>query len=470
MKKETRPDPFLEFFSSTRLTIILLIALGVFSIIGTVVIQKGTEEELHIPQVYSAVTIRAFETLGFFDIYHSGLYMGVLLLLSANLVVCTIRRLPIDLARRKNMLRVPIPRHIEKMPGLQKLEWRRDRGDPGATVERVLSKEGYCIRKGDGAYWVASKGELGRFGFYITHLGFLIILAGGLISGLISVEGMLWLVPNEEVSVFTTYQNQEIPLNFKVKCNSFDISRYENGMVKEYRSHLQVTLKDGVKKQETLIVNHPLSYEGFRLYQASYQSFGAASGEFTMRLDDGLQQDFTLAFPGEYRIKDMSGRDVIIRCEAFEPDFVRDEKGQPGTRSMDLNNPAALLTVAMPDKEAVSLWLFLRFPEFHGTPADAGFELQFKDVNAAFATGIQVSNDPGSPLIWIGSIVMIIGLVVSFFVSPHRIWVVIETAASEKKLLIAGSTNRKYVNLEPVLSDIKRRLEYAGIPADREKV
>ena len=96
LKSTDRSVSFSEFFSSTKLTILLFVLLGIASIIGTVVIQKGTGEEMHIPDVYSPATIRIFDAIGFFDIYHSGLYLGLLILLAINLCLCTLKRIPID--------------------------------------------------------------------------------------------------------------------------------------------------------------------------------------------------------------------------------------------------------------------------------------------------------------------------------------------------------------------------------------
>ncbi|HXV21468.1 MAG TPA: cytochrome c biogenesis protein ResB, partial [Desulfuromonadales bacterium] len=81
-----------DFFCSLKLTIITLILLAATSIIGTVVQQGRTPQEYL--QVYSESTFRLFETLGFFDMYHSWWFLALLGLFSINLIACSIKRFP----------------------------------------------------------------------------------------------------------------------------------------------------------------------------------------------------------------------------------------------------------------------------------------------------------------------------------------------------------------------------------------
>ncbi len=81
-----------KFFSSVKLAVVLLIILAIVSVIGTV-IQQNESPEKYL-QEYSQATVQLFEMLGFFDMYHTWWFVILLFLLTANLTVCTLERLP----------------------------------------------------------------------------------------------------------------------------------------------------------------------------------------------------------------------------------------------------------------------------------------------------------------------------------------------------------------------------------------
>jgi hypothetical protein len=136
---------------------------------------------------------------------------------------------------------------------------------------------------------------------------------------------------------------------------------------------------------------------------------------------NGRNEVFTLEIPsGQYETKNDQGDLITIKLVRFEPDFVRNEDGEPSSRSETLNNPAVHLIITENEKETKKQWLFLKFPDFHGSTVPADYKIQFKNLTSGYATGIQVTQDPGSSFIWIGSITLILGLFISFFLNPSK--------------------------------------------------
>jgi cytochrome c biogenesis protein ResB len=117
----------INFLSSLKLTIPLLIVLAALSLIGTIITQNASEAEYL--QRYSEETYYTFKLLGIFNIYHSLWFFGVLILLVINLIACSLKRLP------------------------------------GVWQQVRRTKSGYA-----------------RLGTYLTHLSVLLILVGGLIG------------------------------------------------------------------------------------------------------------------------------------------------------------------------------------------------------------------------------------------------------------------------------------------------
>ena len=99
-KEKTFIDKIWDFFASIRLAIVIFALLAVTSIIGTI-IEQNAEPERNLrllAKFFGTTTAPAlygiFERLGFMDMYHSWWFVTILLLFAANLIICSIERLP----------------------------------------------------------------------------------------------------------------------------------------------------------------------------------------------------------------------------------------------------------------------------------------------------------------------------------------------------------------------------------------
>ena len=81
-----------DFFASIRLTIGLLISLAATSIIGTLIPQN--QDPAAYVQAFGQFAFELFTIFGLFDMYHSWWFQTLILLLTANIFVCSIDRLP----------------------------------------------------------------------------------------------------------------------------------------------------------------------------------------------------------------------------------------------------------------------------------------------------------------------------------------------------------------------------------------
>jgi len=80
-----------DFFTSVKLTIVLLLSLAVTSIIGTLIPQN--EDPQAYFQAFGGVLYRLFSLLDLFDMYHSWWFQLLILMLTANIVICSIDRM-----------------------------------------------------------------------------------------------------------------------------------------------------------------------------------------------------------------------------------------------------------------------------------------------------------------------------------------------------------------------------------------
>jgi cytochrome c biogenesis protein len=89
----------------------------------------------------------------------------------------------------------------------------------------------------------------------------------------------------------------------------------------------------------------------------------------------------------------------------------------------------------------------------------------FSDFTPKMYTGLQVARDPGSPLIWIGSIMLILGLAVMMYMPELRLWVRFLQSGGDAKLQLCGrSAGRSEMGVELLLERLGGGLKTGVLP------
>ncbi|HRY29628.1 MAG TPA: cytochrome c biogenesis protein ResB, partial [Elusimicrobiota bacterium] len=164
----------MRFFRSLRWNIAIFTLLAALSAAGTFLPQKhdSPERVRFFLSVHPAVG-PFLDRLGFFDLYHSAGYVGLLGLLALNVLVCKLRG-------ARNLLSSPIPPtsapqtvvDVESpLPLLSALN--RARGALSARHYRLREERA----EGETRLW-AFRGLVQRWGDALLHLSVLLILAG----------------------------------------------------------------------------------------------------------------------------------------------------------------------------------------------------------------------------------------------------------------------------------------------------
>ena len=103
--------------------------------------------------------------------------------------------------------------------------------------------------------------------------------------------------------------------------------------------------------------------------------------------------------------------------------------------------PAAKILVRPAQGEAYTDWAFKNRPTF--VPRTKGqFDLDLGAYQVGYYTGLQVAHDPGVPLIWLGSCLMIAGFLIAFFFAHQKLFVAVVTSKGQTEIVLAGSTHR----------------------------
>lgn len=492
-KKQTPVDKIWSFFSSIKLAVVLFALIALTSIVGTVIEQNvAPEKNLKLlgklfgdsaaPALYNI-----FERLVFMDMYHSWWFIALLLLFSANLIICSIDRLP----RIWKLVKEPIkPLSEEQFKSIGKKELVL-KGKPEKVKEAVdtaIKNAGVKFleaKEANGYQLYSEKGNYTRLGVYITHFSLLLILLGALIGIFFGFKGFLnlpegktysvafapgrFLSSTEESEMETILERLQategnaletarqlgidekilekkvkrygiLPLGFSLRCDNFFVDFYgRSNMPKEYRSWLTV-IKDGKEVlKKTIEVNDPLTYNGVTFYQSSYGMVPGAHGIFVIKLTSktGLSETKQMRLNDKFIIP---GTGIEGTLRDFSPALSFDEGGKPFTFAEQMNNPSVFIEFSEKGQAKYSGWLMKRYPETWALPD--GHTVEFVDYWGVEYTGLQVRKDPGVWVVYLGCITMSIGLFIAFFMSHKKLWVRLVEEKNNTRIVVALTANK----------------------------
>jgi len=458
-KKKTIIDKVWDLFASVKLAVVIFSLIGLTSMVGTV-IEQQVEPEKNVKLLMKMFGMAheaahsflgVLDKLGFTDMYHAWWFLALLLLFAANLIICSLERLPRVLKLVREKVRPLPPDHVEKM-SIKKTFSQKDKASHMKELAvSSLNRIGFKPLESSGEEGIqlyAEKGNVTRLGVYITHLSILIILAGAIIGIFFGYNAILNL-PEGEVTPFA-YKDREtkIPLGFDLRCDNFEVEYYPNtDMPKSYKSWLTV-LKNGKEvMKKTISVNDPLAYEGITFYQSSYGTVPNGMGKGILVLNvasaSGKSEQIQARIGGSFTIP---GTSVTGHIADFSPALSIDQSGKAFTYAEQMSNPAVFVEFSDSGKMKYSGWILKRYPQTWSLPD--GNRVEFLDYWGVEYTGMQVRKDPGVLIVYLGCIIMALGLYMTFFMNHKRIWVNISEEKGSVKVLIGGSANKNRAAFE----------------------
>jgi len=424
----------IKAFSSVELALFLISWIAVTSIAGTIVPQ-GESIQFYAQRFGEKLAI-IFELLNITNMYSSYWFLGLLLLLCLNLIICTWVRLPGVLAViRKDSLKSP-PRTTDDNSGAVILS----SGQPTVQVETIRSAlSSFSPRKSEGTagecLFLHEKGAWSRSGAYLVHISILLIVCGALVGKYFGYDAFV-MVPegSAEASVHQRGgKHATIPLGFQVFCRNFITEYYDNGTPKEYRSDLDI-LDSGKKVlSKSITVNDPLKYKGVTFFQSSYQQM---ENEYKLMVTmkkisapeaSETSETFFLRPSTEHKISELGTSFKILATSS-------DGHGHGPYKLQFDDRDSSPLVLTVDEREVVTI-----------ERSEAVYTISLAQ---RFKTGLKVVKDPGVWIVYLGCALMLLGLYFSFFMSHVRVWIVCQRSGDGTKISIVGATNKNFIKLE----------------------
>ncbi|MDQ3045194.1 MAG: cytochrome c biogenesis protein ResB, partial [Chloroflexota bacterium] len=350
-----------------------------------------------------------------YDFFHALPFIGLLTLLSLAITVCTINRAP-SIWRALAYPTVPTSlgflRQTEPSVTLTS-------SSSGATLlaemTGTLRARRYRVlteQRGDEIHLYADKHRYARLATFPFHLALILILIGGIIGARYGFRETEFIVPEgstREVGHGT---------GLSVELERFTDTYRENGAPREYRSDL-VIYRDGERfKDGSITVNNPITAGTVTFYQAS---FGQA---VELRVADaagkGLYADST-----DLGIYNLSGNpespagiieipEAGVRLHIVGPDTNpanRPELDQLNLRAGQVYVQVRPLAAPLVGEAPAAII-------DQGTSSEvAGLSVEF--IRERRFTLLQVASNPGIPIFFAASFLLVAGLAITFYL-PHR--------------------------------------------------
>lgn len=434
-----------RFFVSLRLTFSLLIFIGFGAVLGMSFDQTVSFEDFYLSRSSNEITTTLLRFFELNDAFHSWWFSGAILLLSLNLIACSIERLP----RIYFDYKAPRPFLTDRrLLGLSLKHCIKIKDQSQALkllkifMPKTWSKKSLTASN---EYFYVEQQGLARFGVYIVHISLLIIMFSSIYATQTGIDGNVMIEEGGQVRFITCRGTGGISytydLGFYIGCDDFRLRTFVDNSPMEFESDLYISRDQKEKiEKKTVRVNEPLQYAGFTFYQASYRPLPS---EQIIELEVGSHEGFLQ----QYRVKLMTplllpnGETLMVE-KIFE----------------DFAGLGQALRISKKDKagQATYFHVFRRYKEYDRLVREDEYFISFLSLDQQYATGLSIGKVPGIECIFFGFMVLLVGLYMCFFMTPIRYFARLSYQGDNLMLMVAAQGFR---NPTSVKDEFHRRIE-----------
>ncbi len=510
--------------TSMRTAIVLLLMMALAAIPGSIFPQRTADPNGVVQyQQNNPELFRVLDWFKLFDVYASPWFSAIYILLFISLIGCIIPRTK----HHAKALRAHPPRTPARLARLN--DYREDlfeapdepsvsAAEAVAVAEKQLKASGYRVERYDdkGFFSVsAERGYMRETGNLLFHVSLVGVLVAVGIGGGVTYNGQSVIREGE------TFVNSLLSFNSMTKgqfvsdealtpyamtLDSFDVTYHDTGAAGDFAANLSVKRPGEEPTQETIRVNHPLNYEGDRIFLMG----NGYAPTITVRNADGdviftddvpfLPQDDNMTSTGVVKVTDGIGEpDEQLGLQGFfYPTVAQLESGALTSAFPDLYAPVLTLDVYQGDlgindgtPRNVYTLNVEDMTKLTGRNSDFGVEsiqlmpgetadlpnglgtisFDAKDP-AAVAAGdyshsvtryvsLSVHHDPTTTYVLLFALLALAGLGMALFVPRRRVWVKASVTGEHVKLEYAGLARGEDPQLATVVEQVAEKHQAA---------
>ena len=406
------------FFTSVRTTVFLLFTIALGAILGTVVPQGEPLE--HIAMSGNTFLYRLALILDINNIFRSWWFTTLLGLLTLNILGCLFQRVPAiwqDLRGRNPKTAFKL--HFRSSLTIAQL---KDRLVP--VGQEIMRAAPVISETRDTQHYSWVKGRIYLIGFPLIHIGIIVILLGSVIGAFWGYKGHMMIAEGDSSNKFALIPSGETrTLPFTITVDGFKLVKYPTGEPKEFRSNVRLTQDGKDMLTGSILVNHPLTYEGISLFQADYKVLGVKDVKLSFKTKEG--EDLVKVADPRHDI-DIPGTDVKLKTLSLDPGTIAQGPGIqvsiPGK-----SDKQQLVSIYQKDKKPLNI---------------DSVEIRFLGFTPLYATGLQIGYDPGVRIVWLGCTMLVLGFILTLFTNLQKLSIELDGSSKGTDVAISGRSRK----------------------------
>ena len=411
----------MKLLSNLQFSIILLLAIACFSIIGTIIEQNKDIDFYRTnytftKSYFNIINWRTIELLGLNHIYTTWWFLTLLFIFSLSLFICSLSRQIPSLQNARRWYFYKNPNQFNKFTGSKQINNTQIN-----LVASCLQNYNYHIfQQGKSIY--GYKGLLGRLAPIFVHASIILLLTGsilGLVSGFSAQE----MVPSGELfrlqNIIASGRFSYVPQEFSARVNDFAIEYNQDQSISQFFSTISILNTDGQElKRSTIYVNSPLQFKGLTIYQTDWDIIA-----IRIKINNNIAQ--------------------IPLKEILLPN---NNKVWIGLIYQDKDNRISIVLQNL-QKQAT---LYNKYGDrIMSVNLNENYLINGSNItllNVISSTGLQIKSDPGIPIVYTSFFFLITSVSISY-ISYSQIWVI----EQKQRFYIGGVTNRAQLAFEEEL-------------------
>ncbi|MEJ5173114.1 MAG: cytochrome c biogenesis protein ResB [Hydrogenothermaceae bacterium] len=482
---------------NVKLGVGYLIALALLSVLGSTYIKQG-ETYITYYKEYGEFFAKVIWMTYLNNVFHAWYYQLLIVLVAVAVIAATVDRFPSIYKTAYGKVEKKMTEGIQKKPSTIMISTQED---SKTVFDKMVSflqdigfKKAQVISENSGEVYIyAEKGRESRLGMLVTHIGIVVFLVGAFIGSVLGVRGQIEIPESEKVDYIKKYREGSLvpgdeiyKLPFEIYVKRFWLDFYDSkefaGSVKSYNSDIDIIENGKVVKNGIVKVNEPIDYNRYRIFQTSYGKTGEMKEadivvveykklidiiERSQILNNQLAQakDSPKSVEIEKQLRDLQRQTVEFFNNGKRIKYRFGEEGitfennkftvinqtlnykNPALVQQDVYDPLLIVKVSYNGKEFnmpiaadpnVGIAAYERFVKPYNFP----YIMFIEKFEPRYFTGLQVSYFPGTTLIWIGTVIVVLGTMLAFYTVHRRVWIKILDNGQNREVHIASYSQK----------------------------
>nr|YP_009294156.1 c-type cytochrome biogenensis protein [Hildenbrandia rubra]AOM67398.1 c-type cytochrome biogenensis protein [Hildenbrandia rubra] len=409
----------------------LLLSIACCSIIGTI-IEQNHNLKFYIDtysgqnKILKIGNWKIIKILQLDHVYTSWWFVGLILILSSSLIVCSLsRQLPMLKRARKWKF------YLDNYKILKFTNTTSLTNTSSSILAFILNQRNYHVFQQNNKIY-AYNGLAGKIAPIFVHLSIVLLLTGSLLGFFGGVLIQETIPIGETVhpqNIITAGKISYLKQKFSIYIDKFSIQYNLDGSIRQFISNIFVLNPNGKQvSTKILAVNNPMYFQDITIYQTDWDIVA-----IRLRLENNTI--------------------VQVPCQLLDK-----KNNKIWICVLKVSNKNTLF-ITIPDLTGV-LYIYnnqgnlINVVSLHHVIQASNIEIRFEDIITR--TGLQIKVDPGTRIVYLSFSILIVS-VISSYISYSQLWMVY----SGKKSYLGGKTNRAFLDFEEDLRKIETHNIYA---------